>query len=141
MTTKVILLINSEPTVREVVQTCLSHFGGWQVFSTGSPLEGLQCAVQVQPDAIVLDLSASSINYCTFLEKLRANPATQAVPVVLMAVGAKWLNSQQFQQLQVVGAIDYLPDPVTLAKQIARLLGWAETFQFAEIEDDRSRLN
>ena len=67
MITKTILLINSEPNVREVLQACLSHLGGWQVLSTGSPSEGLQLAARNQLDAILFDLSTFGMNFSIFL--------------------------------------------------------------------------
>lgn len=126
VTTKTILLINSEPSVREVMDACLSHLGGWQVLSASSPSEGLQWALQDQPDAIVFDLSTFGMNFFTFLKKLRAQPGTQSIPVVLVATGAKWLNTEPFQAFQVAGVIEYSFDPTKLPQQIAKLLNWEE---------------
>jgi CheY-like chemotaxis protein len=126
MLTKKILLINNEPNVREVVEACLSHLGGWQVLGANSPLDGLQCAVQDQPDAILFDLSTFGMNFYTFLKKLRSDPTTQTIPVVLVAPGTKWLNVEPFQQFQVAGVIEYSPDPTKLYSQIVKLLNWAE---------------
>ena len=126
MTTKTILLIHHEANVREVVQVCLSHFGGWRVLSISSPTEGLQCAAQIQPDAIVLDLAASEVDDFMFLKKLRTQSVTQLTPVVLLANRTNWLNSKALQQLQVAGVVNYFTDPTSLAKEIARLLNWSE---------------
>jgi CheY-like chemotaxis protein len=135
MTTKTILLINSEPSVRELVQACLNDWGGWQVLCASSPSKGLQRAVQDQPDAIVLDLSSSTKDYFTFLQKLRAQSETQCIPVVVLTVGAKWLDFRRLQQFQVVGAIDYMSDPSKLSYQIATLLNWKEQSQLNEVEE------
>jgi CheY-like chemotaxis protein len=135
MTTKTILLINSEPSVRELVQTCLNDWGGWLVLCASSLTTGLQRAVQDQPDAIVLDFSPARKDYVTFLQKLRAQPETQRIPVVVLTVGAKWLDSRWLQQLQVVGAIDYTSDPSKLSYQIAMLLNWEEQPQSNEGEE------
>ena len=124
--TKKILLINNEPNVREVMEACLSHLGDWQVVGANSPSDGLQHAVQDQPDAILFDLSTFGMNFYTFLKKLRAEPATQDIPVVLVAAGIKWLNVEPFQHFQVAGVIDYSSDPAKLHNQIARLLNWGE---------------
>lgn len=129
MITKTILLINSEPTVRELVQDCLSHLGGWQVFSIDCPAKGLECAARTQPDAIVFDVSTAGMNYLTFLRKLVAQPATQDIPVVLVAAGAKWLDIGLLQQFQVVGAIDDLSDPIKFPQQIAKLLNWNDALE------------
>jgi two-component system, OmpR family, alkaline phosphatase synthesis response regulator PhoP len=124
MTTKTILLINREPSLRELMQAYLSYFGGWKVLTTASPSEGLQRAIQVRPDAIVLDVNTSSTDCSVFLQKLRAQSATRPIPVVLMTAGVKWNDVQRLQQLDIVGAIDYFPDPSQIPEQIATLLGW-----------------
>lgn len=124
MTTRKILLINSEPTVREVMQDCLSQLGGWQVTSTGSANDGLRQAQQSCPDAIVVALSKSDLDSLAFLNTLQAQLQPQTIPVVLITAGAKWLDFRKLRQLQVVGAIDYLPDPAQLPQVIAKLLGW-----------------
>ena len=124
--TKKILLINNEPNVREVMEACLSHLGGWQVLGASSPSDGLRHAAQDQPDAILFDLSTFGMNFYTFLKKLRAEHATQNIPVVLVAAGIKWLNVEPFQNFQVAGVIDYSSDPTKLHSQLVRLLNWGE---------------
>jgi CheY-like chemotaxis protein len=135
MITRTILLINSEPNVREVIQDCLSHLGGWQVLSTGSPSEALRRAAQDQPDAIVFDLSTFGMNFFNFLNQLRSQPLTQNIPVVLIAVEAKWLNIEPLQALQIAGIIDYSGDPARLPQQIAQLLNWDQAPQGVGVED------
>ncbi|HEY9642238.1 MAG TPA: response regulator [Coleofasciculaceae cyanobacterium] len=141
MITKTILLINSELNVREVMHACLSHLGGWQVFSTGSPSQGLQDAVLNQPDVIIFDLSTFGMNFLTFLQKLQAQPATRNIPIVLVAAGLKWLNSELLEQFPVVGVIDDFSDPIKLPQQIAKLLGWDEEPQLIEGKSYSSHLN
>ena len=135
MITKTILLINSEPNVREVLQACLSHLGGWQVLSTGSPSEGLQLAARNQLDAILFDLSTFGMNFSIFLKQLRSQSETQQIPVVLIAVEAKWLNIEPLKQFQIAGVVDYSREPAKLPQQIAKLLDWDEIPCIYEIED------
>lgn len=135
MPTRTILLINSEPTVRELLQACLIHLGGWQVCGVNSPVAGLECATQAQPDAIVFDLSTFGMSFFTFLKRLRGHPMTQGIPVILIATGTKWLNIEPLQQFQLAGVIDYAGDPARLPQQIAQLLNWEEDLPTREIED------
>jgi CheY-like chemotaxis protein len=135
MITKTVLLIHSEPHVREVLEDCLSYFGGWQVSGQESPFEGLQYAVFAQPDAIIFDLSTAGMDFLTFLEKLRAHPETRTIPVVLIAARMKWLNTELFQRFQVAGIIDDVSDLTRLPKQIATLLNWGEGSQLSGAEN------
>ena len=124
MTTKLVLLVDNEANVREVVQACLQDLGGWDVQSVASAQEGLDRAVAVQPDAIVLDISMPGIDSFTFLQQLRANPVTQLIPVVLLTAKARWFTPHQLQSVGVVGAIAKPFNPISLTNQIASALGW-----------------
>ncbi|MGJ5630704.1 response regulator [Nostoc sp. CALU 1950] len=124
ITGKTILLIDDELNVREIVKFCLQDLAGWDVVTADSPLEGLQNAVRHSPDAIVLDISIRDMASFEFMSKLRNNPETQAIPVVLLSAKARWLDSQILQQYQVAGVILKPFNPVTLPAQVAQLLGW-----------------
>lgn len=124
MTTKTILLIYTEPNLLEVLQACLSDWGGWNVLTAGSTLEGLQQAALHQPDAIILELSLSGMGGLRFLEQLTAQPTTQKIPVVLLTARAKWLDSQLFQRYQVAGVIANSFNPAMFSAGVASLLGW-----------------
>jgi CheY-like chemotaxis protein len=127
MCAKTVLLINAEPSVREVLHLSLTYASGWRVLSAGSVSAGLQRAAQGQPDAIVLDLFSLSEDYLAFLQQLRAQPETPHIPVVVLTTGAKWLDIKQLRQFYVVGAIDYTLDLTQLFRQIATLLDWEVT--------------
>lgn len=129
MATKTILLIHNEPNVQEVVQACLGDLGGWKVLTTGSLVEGLRQAALNQPDAIIVGLSMTGKDGFRVLEQLRAQPATQAIPVVLLATRAKWLDSQLLQRYQVAGVIGNPLDAAMLPSRVANLLGWDLNFQ------------
>ncbi|MBW4492960.1 MAG: response regulator [Oscillatoria princeps RMCB-10] len=124
MPTKTILVIDDEVTVSEIVKLCLSDLGGWNVFAVNSPLEGLRRAALDRPDAIVLDISMLEMDGFAFLERLRKNPETQAIPVVVLSGKARWIDPQILQKYQVAGAIAKPFDATRLSAQIAALLGW-----------------
>lgn len=125
MTTKRILIVDDEVHVREVVQTCLETLGGWNVLSAASGREGLVRAKAEQPDAILLDVMMPGMDGFAFLRQLRANPATQDIPVVLLTAMAYRFNQQQLTELGVRGAITKPFNPVSLTDQIAQALGWS----------------
>ena len=122
MNTKLVLLVDNEANVREIVQACLQDLGGWDVQSVASPQEGLDTAVTVQPDAIVLDISIPGID--SFIQQLRGNPVTQLIPVVLLTAKARWFNQHQLQSFGVAGAIAKPFNPISLTHEITNALGW-----------------
>lgn len=124
VSTKRVLLIDDEADVREVVQACLQDVGGWDVLAVASPQEGLDKAVAIQPDAIILDISMPAMNGFAFLQRLRANSITQHIPVVFLTAKARWFTPQQLQAFDVAGAIAKPFNPLSLTDEIAKTLGW-----------------
>ncbi|MEB3337700.1 MAG: response regulator [Leptolyngbyaceae bacterium] len=129
MGTKTVLLIDHEETVREVIQSCLEDLAGWDVLTVSSLPEGLQQAIDKQPDAIILDfftadMGVVDITKALFLEQLRGNPKTATIPVILLTAQVRWLSSQMLQHYQVLGAIAKPFDPEHLLRKIAQLLQW-----------------
>lgn len=124
MPTKTILVIDDERTVCEIVKLCLSDLGGWDVFAVNSPLEGLRRAALDRPDAIVLDISMPEMDGFVFLERLRKNPDTQDIPVVLLSGKVRWIDPQILRKYKIAGAIAKPFDAAKLSAQIAAFLGW-----------------
>lgn len=126
MTTKTILLLHKEPNIGEVIQACLTDLAGWNVRVASSTSEGLRQASLHRPDAIILEVSVGEIDGLLFLKQLRAQLATQGIPVVLLTLKAKWSDLQEnwFQKYQVAAAIVNPLDPAMLAVEIAKVLDW-----------------
>jgi CheY-like chemotaxis protein len=70
---------------------------------------GLELAERHRPDLIVLDLHLPDITGQMVLEQLRANAATESIPVVVLSADA---TKGQIQQLREAGARDYLTKPL-----------------------------
>jgi CheY-like chemotaxis protein len=124
MTQRQILVIDDEATVREVVSLCLTKLGGWQVLMAASGYEGLTLAQTAQPDAIVLDLRMPGMDGITVLQRLRENPDTETIPVVMLTANPNLPNARLFSELGVVAAIGKPFEPMLLVRQIATALGW-----------------
>ncbi|XWK90574.1 MAG: response regulator [Phormidium sp.] len=124
---KSILLIDYEASVREVLQVCLSEIGGWNVIAAASFEEGLALLLTEKLDAIIMDNVTAKRNSTKFIQKLKANPLTQSIPILLITHKASWYSRQHLQDMSVVGAIAKPFDPVRLPVQISKLLGWNST--------------
>ncbi|MBD2438935.1 response regulator [Nostoc sp. FACHB-110] len=134
MTIKTILLVDDEPTIRDLVQICLNDLVGWNVVTAASAQAALQQLEIASPDAILLDVVMPGMDVNTFLYKFHKRHSTKLIPVILLSVMADWFTSQQLQELGVVDAIAKPFNPITLPDQIRRALGWNLT-----VEDEISR--
>lgn len=126
MSTKSVLLIEQEASLREVLCTCLQEFGGWQVTLARSIKEGVdQCPI-VHPDAILLDASTSETDGLIFIEQLKQHSSVHTIPILLITARANWFTSEQLRQMGFAGAIAKPFNPDTLSTQITHLLGWRD---------------
>lgn len=123
-TTKQVLLIDDEAPLRRVTQLTLKITSDWDVLAVGSGEEGLRQAELKQPDVILLDLMMPEMDGIATLNKLRENPATQHLPVILLTAKAQTMSQLQLQQLAVTAVFVKPFDPISLVQQIKQALGW-----------------
>ncbi len=124
MTDKNVLLIDDEETIQEVVQVGIEIEAGWQVAIASSGLEGINLAQNQQPDVILLDVMMPDMDGIDTLSQLKTNTRTSAIPVIFLTAKAQAEEKNQFQSLGVVDVITKPFNSMTLASQIAKILGW-----------------
>ena len=78
---------------------------GFQVLLAGTGEDALWLAKEAQPQLITLDIMLPDIDGFTVLERLKRNPMTSAVPVVIVSVLAE--SEKGF----ALGAVDYVVKP------------------------------
>ena len=106
-----ILVVDDEREVREVVKTTLEE-NGYQVEEATNGVEAYaaaaDAAVAEKPDLIVLDLMLPHLNGFEVLEKLKENPQTSYIPVVILS--ARGQTQDETRALRS-GATDYMTKP------------------------------
>ncbi|HEY9667259.1 MAG TPA: response regulator [Coleofasciculaceae cyanobacterium] len=125
MTSKRILVIDDEDDIREVAQLCLETVGGWEVMTAACGSEGLVKAETQQPDAILLDVMMPEMDGPTTFHKLKVNPATEDIPVVFLTAKVQAAEQRKFAELGVKAVLTKPFDPLTLATEVAKVLGWS----------------
>jgi two-component system alkaline phosphatase synthesis response regulator PhoP len=121
--TKRILIIDDDPDIREATQLCLEIAKGWEILTAASSQEGLEKAALEQPDAVLLDVMMPDMDGIATFERMRADPVTQHIPVILLTAKAQPVDYRQYVQMNVSAIITKPYDPLTLADQIAEILG------------------
>ena len=106
-----ILVVDDERDVRDVVKATLEE-NGYQVLEATDGLEAYaaaaEAAVAEKPDLIVLDLMLPKLNGFEVLEKLKENPQTSYIPVVILTARGQ---SQDEDRALRSGATDYITKP------------------------------
>ena len=118
------LIVDDDENIREIAQLSLETIAGWTVSTAGSGGEGIVRARAERPDVILLDVMMPDMDGPATLEKLKADPATRDVPVVLLTATVRTDVPPSFRNLPVEGVIAKPFDPMTLADQIAHALDW-----------------
>jgi CheY-like chemotaxis protein len=121
---KRILVIDDAEDIREVAQVSLEVVGGWEVLTASSGREGVAAALAEQPDAILLDVMMPDQDGPTTFRQLQANAATQHIPVILLTAKALASDRRMFAELGVASVIAKPFEPLSLASQVAQVLGW-----------------
>ncbi len=121
---KCVLLIDDEETIQEVVQLGIEIEVGWQVLVASSGLEGIALAEKSLPDLILLDVMMPDMNGIATVSKLKTNPKTKSIPVILLTAKIQAADKKQFQNLEVIDVITKPFNSMTLASQIAKIMQW-----------------
>ena len=79
---------------------------------------GFELAQQHRPDLILLDVHMPDLSGYEVLERLRADPRTVSIPVVMLSADA---SHEQIQRFRDAGARDYLTKPLDLQNFLSQL--------------------
>ncbi len=120
-----VLVVDDEPDVREIAQVSLEAVAGWQVSTACGGAEALALAARERPEAILLDVMMPEMDGPTTLRRLAEQPETASIPVLFLTAKVHASDRSQFAGLDVAGIIGKPFDPMTLADQVAGLLGWS----------------
>jgi len=112
-----ILLIEDDADISELLQYNFER-EGYKVYIAGDGELGLRQASQLVPDLIVLDLMLPGLDGLSVCRKLRAQPQTQEIPIVILT--AKGEESDVVIGLEM-GADDYVTKPFSPKELLARI--------------------
>ena len=114
-----ILMVDDVPANTRLLEAKLSA-EYYQVASAHDGVQGLRLAVAWQPDLILLDVMMPGMNGYECCRRLKADPATRHIPVVMVTT----LGDQQ-ERLEglTAGADDFLTKPVEFDTLLARVRG------------------
>lgn len=120
------LIVEDSETAAKQVARYLAEIGAnTMIYPAG---EGsIEAALFSMPDVIILDLLLPNLSGWEILSKLKANPATEQIPVIIISVMDE--RSRAFE----LGAADYLVKPISRQQlQLALAQVFGETLQSSE---------
>ncbi|MBM3856246.1 MAG: response regulator, partial [Verrucomicrobia bacterium] len=132
----VVLLVDDQAIVAEAVRRSLAEQPNLAFHFCQDPKKAVAQAELLRPTVILQDLVMPGIDGLDLLKQYRANPATQAVPVIVLSTKEEpKVKAQAFE----LGASDYLvklPDKIEL---IARVHHHSEAYLSTQQRDEAFR--
>jgi CheY-like chemotaxis protein len=127
-----VLVIDDDPTVRELLQRSLTKEGIRVVCAAGGE-EGLRLARELQPTAITVDVMMPGMDGWAVLTALKADTALADIPVIMLTI----VDDKNLGY--ALGAADYLTKPVDRDRLVAILKKYQSADQahlVLVVEDD-----
>jgi two-component system phosphate regulon response regulator PhoB len=112
-----ILVIEDETDVSDLIRYHLKK-AKFRVLDASDGLHGLTLASESRPDCIVLDVMLPKMNGFEVAKKLRADPRTESIPLLILS--AKGETENRIKGLEL-GADDFLSKPFSPKELVLRL--------------------
>src|ERR687883_866497 len=111
-----ILVVDDTPRNIRLLEAMLAP-RGYTVMGATSGREALLAIAAQPPDLVLLDVVMPGMDGVEVCRRLRADPATRLLPVVMVTAGA----AQDKVRAIEAGADDFLPKPIDRAELLARV--------------------
>ncbi len=110
-----VLLIEDEPNIAEAISFILSR-DGLRVSHAGEGEEALAMLARDRPDLVILDHMLPGLSGLEILTRLRANPATQDLPVMMLTA-----RGRDRAMAEEAGANRFMTKPFSNAEILAEV--------------------
>ena len=119
-----VLLVEDDPSVAQMYKLKL-ELDGYQVDVAPDGVSALELARSAMPDIVFLDIRLPKLDGLSVLEALRADPATEPLPVVILS---NFNEKELVERGARLGALDHLiKSQTTPAKLVGGLEGWLKS--------------
>lgn len=112
-----ILAADDMPRDLELLSRILER-DGYDLALAGKGSQALELAAKEKPDLILLDVLMPGMNGIEVCRRLKADPATQGIPVIFITAQAE---SSEILAGFEVGAVDYVTKPFHIPELLARV--------------------
>lgn len=117
-----VLLIEDEANIAEALRFILSR-DGWQVTVVVDGEAALAAVAQVRPDLVILDLMLPGMSGLEILTALRADPATVALPVMMLTAKGQGRDREAAERAGVSAFMTKPFDNSEIRAKVRDLLG------------------
>lgn len=112
-----VLIVDDEPDLVSTVEYRLK-FAACHTVTASNGQEGLERAAAEKPDLILLDTNMPVMDGHEMLGRLRADPALQQIPVIMLTARCE---SRDIAAASAYGVSDYVTKPFDFAELMAKI--------------------
>lgn len=113
-----ILITEDDPLMSRMYQKIFT-FEGFEVIMAADGQEGLDKIRSEKPTLVLLDVMMPKLNGMEVLEKLKADPETKSIPVIMLTNLA---SQQDADNAMLKGAVKYIVKSENDPKQVADMV-------------------
>lgn len=117
-----VLHIEDQPDIQTILRLTLQASKQFKIDGAGTGEAGLKLAAELNPDLIILDFTLPDMNGSQVLERLRAEPATKHIPVILLTALTEVIDMERCRALGALDVIIKPFSPRTITTQIQTLM-------------------
>lgn len=117
-----VLVVDDAEVIRELIAVNL-ELEGFHVERCADGVEALDRVAQCRPDVITLDVMMPRLDGFATVERLRADPSTAGIPVVLVTGRASAADLARGEELGVDAYLTKPFEPAELVATVRRLVG------------------
>ena len=111
-----ILVVDDEPHIVNLIKLTLGD--DYKYLEAYSGMEALKVLKKHTPDMVILDLMMPNMDGYTVCSKMRSNPATQHIPIMILSAKSQIVD--KFKSINV-GADDYMVKPFEPTELLRRV--------------------
>lgn len=120
MTPKTVLVVEDDPDHRDIIATFLRHHG-YEVVEAANGAVALDEAARRRPDLVIMDAHLPVLDGWTATARLKADPGTSAIPVVMLTAAALEVDRDRSGQ---AGCDSFLAKPCEPQQVLAEVRQW-----------------
>jgi CheY-like chemotaxis protein len=112
-----ILVVDDSQPIATIIEVALKK-EGYEVIVGQDGVEGLKLALVEKPDLIICDSVMPRMDGFALIRALKANPATEGIPMILLTSKA---SGEDEQRAFEAGFLDFIPKPVQPIRIVSRV--------------------
>lgn len=116
-----ILVVDDAKFIIKIVEFNLKR-KGYDVYSASNGKEGLEQVAAIKPDLLILDVMMPVMDGFTVCRKLKENPETEKLPVIILTAKGQEVDKDAADKLGVKSYLTKPFSPKKLLEEVKRIL-------------------